>query len=62
VQQDTEEEATKLCALEDEFDNPGKSQHKYVIKNPKRVLVRLKVKHTHFAPLNNQRIGSQFVE
>lgn len=61
VQQDAEEETAKLRALEDEFDDPGKPQRKYVIKNPDRVLVRLKVEHTGFTTLNNQRFGSQFV-
>lgn len=61
VQQDAEEEAAGFRALEDEFDDPGKPQRKYVIKNPERVLVRLKVEHTGFTTLNNQRFGSQFV-
>ena len=47
-------------ALEDEFD-PDKRQRKYKIKDPEKVLVRLKVEHTGFATLNNQRFGSQFV-
>lgn len=61
VQQDAEEEAAGFRALEDEFDDPGKPQRKHVIKNPERVLVRLKVEHTGFTTLNNQRFGSQFV-
>ena len=61
VQQDAEEETARLRALEDESDDPGKPQRKYVIKNPERVLVRLKVEHTGFTTLNNQRFGSQFV-
>jgi double-strand break repair protein MRE11 len=51
-----------LRALEDEFgDDPNQPQCKYTIKNPERVLVRLKVEHTGFTTLNNQRFGSQFV-
>jgi hypothetical protein len=47
-------------ALEDEFD-PDKRQRKYTIKNPEQVLVRLKVEHSGFTTLNNQRFGSRFV-
>jgi hypothetical protein len=47
-------------ALEDEFD-PDKRQRKYNIKNPEQVLVRLKVEHSGFTTLNNQRFGSRFV-
>ncbi|KAL3788485.1 hypothetical protein ACHAW5_002544 [Stephanodiscus triporus] len=61
MQQDAEDEAVRLRALEDEFDDPDKPQRKYMIKNPERVLVRLKVEHSGFTTLNNQRFGSQFV-
>ena len=47
-------------ALEDEFD-PDRRQRKYTIKNPEQVLVRLKVEHSGFTTLNNQRFGSRFV-
>lgn len=47
-------------AWEDEFD-PDKRQRKYTIKNPEQVLVRLKVEHSGFTTLNNQRFGSRFV-
>jgi hypothetical protein len=47
-------------SLEDEFD-PDKRQRKYTIKNPEQVLVRLKVEHSGFTTLNNQRFGSRFV-
>jgi hypothetical protein len=62
TRQDAEDEAKRLRALEDEFgDDPNQPQCKYTIKNPERVLVRLKVEHTGFTTLNNQRFGSQFV-
>ena len=61
MQQDAEDEAVRLRPLEDEFDDPDKPQRKYMIKNPERVLVRLKVEHSGFTTLNNQRFGSQFV-
>ena len=47
-------------SLEDEFD-PDKRKRKYTIKNPEQVLVRLKVEHSGFTTLNNQRFGSRFV-
>ena len=46
--------------LEDEFD-PDKRQRKYMLQNPEHVLVRLKVEHSGFTTLNNQRFGSRFV-
>ncbi|KAL7536400.1 hypothetical protein ACHAXR_009255 [Thalassiosira sp. AJA248-18] len=58
--QDAEEEAQRSRALEDEFDT-DKRERKYKIKDPEKVLVRLKVEHTGFTTLNNQRFGSQFV-
>lgn len=61
MKQDAEGEAARMRSLEDEFDDPDKPQRKYMIKNPERVLVRLKVEHTGFTTLNNQRFGSQFV-
>jgi len=61
LRQDAEEEAQRSRALEDEFDAPEKRQRKYQIKDPDRVLVRLKVEHTGFTTLNNQRFGAQFV-
>ena len=35
---------------------------KYRLENPDQVLVRLKVDHSGFGTLNNQRLGSKFVE
>ncbi len=61
MKQDAEDEAARMRPLEDEFDDLEKPQRKYMIKNPERVLVRLKVEHTGFTTLNNQRFGSQFV-
>ena len=61
LQQDADAEAAKSRALEDEFDDSDKRERKYSIKNPEKVLVRLKVEHTGFTTLNNQRFGSQFV-
>ncbi|KAK1740259.1 double-strand break repair protein MRE11 family protein [Skeletonema marinoi] len=60
LRQDAEAAAQKSMALEDEFD-PDKRQRKYTIKNPEQVLVRLKVEHSGFTTLNNQRFGSRFV-
>jgi hypothetical protein len=51
-----------LRALEDKFgDDPNQPQCNYTIKNPERVLVRLKVEHTGFTKFIDQRFGSQFV-
>lgn len=61
LRQDAEEEARRSRSIEDEFD-PNRRQRKYEIQKPDRVLVRLKVEHTGFATLNNQRFGAQFVE
>ncbi|KAL7461780.1 hypothetical protein ACHAXS_002186 [Conticribra weissflogii] len=36
-------------------------QRKYTLQNPDQVLVRLKVEHSGFTTLNNQRFGSRFV-
>ena len=60
LRQDAEAAAQKIMTLEDEFD-PDKRQRKYTIKNPEQVLVRLKVEHSGFTTLNNQRFGSRFV-
>ena len=60
LRQDAEAAAQKSMSLEDEFD-PDKRQRKYTIKNPEQVLVRLKVEHSGFTTLNNQRFGSRFV-
>ena len=60
LRQDAEAAAQKIMSLEDEFD-PDKRQRKYTIKNPEQVLVRLKVEHSGFTTLNNQRFGSRFV-
>ena len=35
---------------------------KFVLKSPDVVLVRLKVEHSGFTTLNNQRFGAKFVE
>ena len=35
---------------------------KYRLEKPDQVLVRLKVEHSGFGTLNNQRFGSKFVE
>ena len=56
-----EEKAAQLRSLEDEFDDSDKPERKYSIKQPEKVLVRLKVEHSGFSTLNNQRFGSQFV-
>lgn len=62
LRQDAEEEAQRSRALEDEFEDPSsRRERKYQIKDPERVLVRLKVEHSGFPTLNNQRFGSQFV-
>lgn len=42
-----------------EYD--GVPEQKYTIKNPHEVLVRLKVEHTGYTALNNQRFGAKFV-
>ena len=60
LRQDAEAAVQASMALEDEFD-PDKRQRKYNIKNPEQVLVRLKVEHSGFTTLNNQRFGSRFV-
>ena len=36
-------------------------EQKYKMKNPEEVLVRLKVEHSGFTTLNNQRFGARFV-
>ena len=62
MKQDAEDEAAaQLRAIEDEFGDSDKPQRKYALKNPEKVLVRLKVEHTGFTTLNNQRFGSKFV-
>lgn len=62
LRQDAEAEAAAQSrAIEDEFDDSDKPQRKYILKNPEKVLVRLKVEHTGFTTLNNQRFGSKFV-
>lgn len=58
--EDAEEQARKTMAIEDEFDTDRRVR-KYKIKDPEKVLVRLKVEHTGFTTLNNQRFGAQFV-
>ena len=35
---------------------------KYRLQKPDRILVRLKVEHSRFGTLKNQRFGSKFVE
>ena len=62
MRQDAEDEAASQSrAIEDEFDDSDKPQRKYALRNPEKVLVRLKVEHTGFTTLNNQRFGSKFV-
>lgn len=62
LRQDAEEALQRSRALEDEFGDPSSErERKYKIKQPEKVLVRLKVEHTGFTTLNNQRFGSQFV-
>ncbi len=62
LRQDAEDEAAAQSrAIEDEFDDSDKPQRKYALKNPEKVLVRLKVEHSGFTTLNNQRFGSKFV-
>jgi len=44
-----------------EDENTNLPEQKYKMKNPDEVLVRLKVEHSGFTTLNNQRFGAQFV-
>eukprot|EP00804_Cyclotella_cryptica_P029921 CCRYP_017825-RA/>CCRYP_017825-RA protein AED:0.49 eAED:0.29 QI:0/0/0/1/1/1/2/0/96 len=46
--------------VEDEFD-PDKHVRKYTLHYPGQVLVRLKVEHSGFTTMSNQRFGSRFV-
>eukprot|EP01082_Thalassiosira_pseudonana_P015566 g14358.t1 g14358 contig9:1664367-1666563(-) len=58
--QDAANHAKEALTLEDEFD-PDKRQRNYTLQSPEQVLVRLKVEHSGFTTLNNQRFGSRFV-
>ncbi len=60
LREDAEAAARAALTLEDEFDPDGR-QRKYTLQNPDQVLVRLKVEHSGFTTLNNQRFGSRFV-
>mmetsp|Transcript_10456 Transcript_10456/g.21453 ORF Transcript_10456/g.21453 Transcript_10456/m.21453 type:complete len:890 (-) Transcript_10456:291-2960(-) len=60
LREDAEAAARAALTLEDEFD-PDRRQRKYTLQNPDQVLVRLKVEHSGFTTLNNQRFGSRFV-
>jgi hypothetical protein len=59
LRQDLEAQEANINA-EDEFD-PDKRERKYTLQYPEQVLVRLKVVHSGFTTLNNQRFGSRFV-
>jgi double-strand break repair protein MRE11 len=59
LRQDLEAQEANINA-EDEFD-PDKRERKYTLQYPEQVLVRLKVEHSGFTTLNNQRFGSRFV-
>jgi len=50
---------TTHASTEKEFENLP--HQKYKMKNPDEILVRLKVEHSGFTSLNNQRFGAQFV-
>ena len=58
--QDAANHAKEALTLEDEFD-PDKRKRNYTLQSPEQVLVRLKVEHSGFTTLNNQRFGSRFV-
>eukprot|EP00804_Cyclotella_cryptica_P027874 CCRYP_003783-RB/>CCRYP_003783-RB protein AED:0.15 eAED:0.15 QI:266/1/1/1/1/0.8/5/1732/878 len=60
LRQDLEAQAQANIDIEDEFD-PDKRVRKYTLQYPGQVLVRLKVEHSGFTTLNNQRFGSRFV-
>lgn len=60
LRQDIEAQAQVNQDIEDEFD-PDKRVRKYQLLHPDQVLVRLKVEHSGFTTLNNQRFGSRFV-
>lgn len=60
LRQDIEAQAQAIAEIEDEFD-PDKRERKYTLQHPDQVLVRLKVEHSGFTTLNNQRFGSRFV-
>jgi double-strand break repair protein MRE11 len=60
------EEAAKAAALESDDFEPEEASylskdHKYKIDKPDQVLVRLRVEHSGFSTLNNQRFGAKFV-
>ena len=46
---------------DDSEDNTLSKQLNFHVKKPERVLVRLKVEHSGFSTLHNQRFGSRFV-
>ena len=63
-----QEAREKARALRQATENASNSDsfrkmqtQKYKLKNPEEVLVRLKVEHSGFTTLNNQRFGAQFV-
>jgi hypothetical protein len=60
LRQDIEAQAQASIDIEDEFDT-DKRVRKYTLQYPDQVLVRLKVEHSGFTTLNNQRFGSRFV-
>lgn len=60
LRQDIEAQAQANIDIEDEFD-PDKRERKITLQHPDQVLVRLKVEHSGFTTLNNQRFGSRFV-
>jgi len=60
LRQDIEAHKQANASIEDEFD-PDKRVRKYTLQHPDQVLIRLKVEHSGFTTLNNQRFGSRFV-
>lgn len=60
LRQDIEAQSQANIDIEDEFDT-DKRVRKYTLQYPDQVLVRLKVEHSGFTTLNNQRFGSRFV-
>ena len=60
LQEDARASYDAVTNLEEEFDG-DKRKRRYEIRDPEKVLVRLRVEHTGFSTLNNQRFGAQFV-
>lgn len=60
LQEDATASYDAVTNMEEEFDG-DKRKRRYEIRDPDKVLVRLRVEHTGFSTLNNQRFGAQFV-